>query len=67
MILVPGARGRVGRHVTAGLLEHGIAVRALSRRPDEEPATTRADTAPRTIVGQCNSTSGSATLRATSS
>lgn len=34
MILFLGARGRVGRHVTVGLLERGIAVGALSRHPD---------------------------------
>jgi uncharacterized protein YbjT (DUF2867 family) len=32
-VLVTGATGRVGRHVVAGLLEHGVAVRALVRRP----------------------------------
>lgn len=33
-ILVTGATGSVGRHVVAGLLERGVAVRALSRDPD---------------------------------
>jgi uncharacterized protein YbjT (DUF2867 family) len=32
-VLVTGATGRVGRHVVAGLLEHGVAVKALVRRP----------------------------------
>jgi uncharacterized protein YbjT (DUF2867 family) len=32
-ILVTGATGRVGRHVVAGLLESGAAVRALVRDP----------------------------------
>jgi uncharacterized protein YbjT (DUF2867 family) len=33
MILVTGATGKVGRHVVAGLLEAGVAVRALVRQP----------------------------------
>jgi uncharacterized protein YbjT (DUF2867 family) len=32
-ILVTGATGNIGRHVVAGLLEHGTAVRAMSRSP----------------------------------
>jgi uncharacterized protein YbjT (DUF2867 family) len=32
-VLVIGATGRVGRHVVAGLLEHGAAVQALVRHP----------------------------------
>jgi uncharacterized protein YbjT (DUF2867 family) len=32
-VLVIGATGKVGRHVVAGLLEHGAAVRALVRDP----------------------------------
>jgi uncharacterized protein YbjT (DUF2867 family) len=32
-VLVIGATGRVGRHVVAGLLEHGAQVRALVRHP----------------------------------
>jgi uncharacterized protein YbjT (DUF2867 family) len=32
-VLVIGATGNVGRHVVAGLLEHGTRVRALVRRP----------------------------------
>jgi uncharacterized protein YbjT (DUF2867 family) len=32
-VLVIGATGKVGRHVVAGLLEHGAAVKALVRHP----------------------------------
>lgn len=32
-VLVVGATGRTGRHVVAGLLEHGVRVRALVRSP----------------------------------
>jgi uncharacterized protein YbjT (DUF2867 family) len=32
-VLVIGATGRVGRHVVAGLLEHGASVKALVRHP----------------------------------
>lgn len=32
-VLVIGATGRTGRHVVAGLLEHGTTVRALARSP----------------------------------
>lgn len=34
MVFVIGATGNVGRHVVSGLLERGIAVRALVRNPD---------------------------------
>jgi uncharacterized protein YbjT (DUF2867 family) len=34
MILVTGGTGRVGRHVVAGLLERGMAVRVLTRDPE---------------------------------
>jgi uncharacterized protein YbjT (DUF2867 family) len=33
MILVTGGTGRVGRHVVAGLLDRGVAVRVLTRDP----------------------------------
>ncbi|GAA1222024.1 NAD(P)H-binding protein [Prauserella alba] len=33
-VLVTGATGQVGRHVVAGLLDAGVAVRALTRDPD---------------------------------
>ena len=38
-ILVTGATGNIGRHVVAGLLEHGAAVRAMSRNPASAAAT----------------------------
>jgi uncharacterized protein YbjT (DUF2867 family) len=34
LIFVIGATGKVGRHVVAGLLDRGVAVRALARDPE---------------------------------
>ena len=47
MLIVIGATGKVGRHVVAGLLERGSAVRALAR----DPATARVPSGVELVAG----------------